>query len=102
MPLLAYTTLDDEEAAKALARKAVEAKLAACVHIQPITSVYEWNGIQEDAEIRLMFKTSQAAWPKLKDLILQSHPYDEPALWAVEIADGADSFLNWIDATASG
>ena len=102
MPLLAYTTLDDDQTAKTLARKAVEAKLAACVHIQPITSVYEWNGIQEDAEIRLMFKTSHTAWRKLKTLILESHPYDEPALWAVEIADGSDSFLDWIDATATG
>ncbi|SHH83585.1 divalent-cation tolerance protein CutA [Marivita hallyeonensis] len=102
MPLLSYTTLDDDQTAKALARKVVEAKLAACVQIQPITSVYEWNGIQEEAEIRVMFKTSRAAYPKLKDLILREHPYDEPALWVVEIADGSESFLNWIDATATG
>ena len=102
MPLLAYTTLDDDQTAKALAHKAVTAKLAACVHIQPITSVYDWNGIQEDAEIRLMFKTSAKAWPALKTLILEEHPYDEPALWVVEIADGSDSFLDWIDATATG
>jgi periplasmic divalent cation tolerance protein len=102
MPLLAYTTLDDDHAARALARAAVAEKCAACVHIQPITSVYDWNGLQEDAEIRLMFKTSHAAWPALKSLVLRDHPYDEPALWAVEITDGAESFLGWIDATATG
>ncbi|WP_292288470.1 divalent-cation tolerance protein CutA [Marivita sp.] len=102
MPLLAYTTLDDDQAAKALAHAVVKAGLAACVHIQPITSVYDWNGLQEDAEIRLMFKTSHAAWPALRSLVLRDHPYDEPALWAVEIAAGADSFLDWIDATATG
>ena len=102
MPLLAYTTLSDDQTARALARAAVSAKLAACVHIQPVTSVYDWNGLQEDAEIRLMFKTSATAWPALKEMILRDHPYDEPALWAVEIADGSDSFLDWIDATATG
>ena len=102
MPLLAYTTLSDDQTARTLARAAVSAKLAACVHIQPITSVYDWNGLQEDAEHRLMFKTSATAWPALKEMILRDHPYDEPALWVVEIADGSDSFLDWIDATATG
>lgn len=41
MPLLAYTTLSDDKTARSLARAAVSAKLAACVHIQPITSVYD-------------------------------------------------------------
>ena len=40
--------------------------------------------------------------PALKNLILRDHPYDEPALWAVEMTDGAESFLNWIDTTATG
>ncbi|MCL3882372.1 divalent-cation tolerance protein CutA [Marivita sp. GX14005] len=102
MPFVAYTTLDTERAAEALARQAVGAKLAACVHLQPITSIYEWNGLQKDAEIRVMFKTSRAAWPALKAMILRDHPYDEPALWALEIADGSESFLGWIDATATG
>lgn len=49
-----------------------------------------------------MFKTSATAWPALKEMILRDHPYDEPALWVVEIAGGSDSFLAWIDATATG
>ena len=102
MPLAAYTTLDTEDAARTLARAAVTAKLAACVQIDRITSVYDWNGLQEDAEFRLLFKTSHAAWPALKAMILRDHPYDEPALWTVEMADGSDSFLAWIDATATG
>ncbi len=102
MPLAAFTTIDSEDAARSLARAAVTAKLAACVQIERITSVYEWNGLQEEPDYRLLFKTSAAAWPALKALILRDHPYDEPALWAVEMTDGAESFLNWIDTTATG
>ena len=51
---------------------------------------------------RLLIKTSATAWPALNGLILRDHAYDEPALWAVEMTDGSESFLNWIDTTATG
>ena len=100
MPLAVYTTLDDRDAAKALARSAVEKRLAACVHIEEILSVYDWKGVREDPEIRLMFKTSHAAYDALAAHILAAHPYDEPALWAFEMDRGSPSFLEWIDRTA--
>ncbi|MDJ0820856.1 MAG: divalent-cation tolerance protein CutA [Paracoccaceae bacterium] len=102
MPLTVYTTLPDEASAKALARSAVTQKLAACVQIERITSVYEWDGVQEDAEFRVLFKTSQAAYDALAEHILQNHPYDEPALWAHKIDSGSASYLAWIDETATG
>lgn len=103
MPLVVYTTLDDETAARTLARGAVERRLAACVHIARIDSVYRWDGgVQEDPEWRLMFKVGDAAYDRLAAYILDAHPYDEPALWAVRIDRGASGFLDWIDAETSG
>lgn len=102
MALAVYTTLDDRAAAKALARSAVEKRLAACVHVEEILSVYDWDGLQEDTEIRLMFKTSHAAYDALAAHILAAHPYDEPALWAFEMNRGSPSFLSWIEETAKG
>ena len=46
--------------------------------------------------------TKPSNTPALKALILRDHPYDEPALWAVEMTDGSESFLTWIDTTATG
>ena len=98
MPLAVFTTLDDEPAARALARAAVERNLAACVHIERIDSVYAWQGeVHEDPEIRLLFKTSAAAYDRLAAFVLEEHPYDTPALWAYDMARGHGPFLDWID-----
>ena len=42
------TTIDSEAGAKELARAPLAAKLAACVQIFPIRSLYEWNGEPRD------------------------------------------------------
>lgn len=102
MAMVVYTTLPDESAALALARSAVAARLAACAHVERITSVFEWQGIQEEAEWRVMFKTRTASYDALAAHVLEAHPYDEPALWAFDIDRGAPSFLAWIDETAGG
>ena len=34
--------------------------------------------------------------------IVKDHPYDEPALWALPMVKGSESFLRWIDAESSG
>ena len=99
MPLAVFTTIDTAEAADRLARSTVEAGLAACVHIEEIRSVFRWEGdVQEEPEFRLLFKTGDAAYEGLAAHILREHPYDEPALWAVPMARGSDSFLGWIEA----
>ena len=98
MPLAVFTTLDNAPAAKALARAAVEARLAACVHIEEISSVFRWDGqVQEEPEFRLLFKTTEAAYDALAALILKEHPYDEPALWATPMVKGSESFFGWIE-----
>ncbi|SLN68164.1 Divalent-cation tolerance protein CutA [Roseivivax jejudonensis] len=99
--LAVFTTIDSAEAARALARRAVTEQRAACVQITEIASVYEWEGVQEDREWRLLFKTTRAGYDALAALILEAHPYDEPALWAHEIVAGADGYLGWIAETVT-
>lgn len=95
MPLAVFTTLDDEGAARALARGAVENRLAACVHIERIESVFRWDGaVQEEPEFRLLFKTGR--YDALAAFILAEHPFDTPALWAMEMTVGDPEFLDWI------
>src|ERR1044072_6857155 len=53
------TTTDSEQAAGELAEAIVAARLGACVHVMPITSVYRWDGaVTKDAEWRLVVKTA--------------------------------------------
>jgi len=103
MPLAVYTTLDDPDAAHRLARSAIEARLAACVHIEEVESVFRWEGEVKDArEYRLLFKTTESAYDALAAHIHAEHPYDEPALWALPMTKGSESFLAWIEAESSG
>ena len=74
--LLVYTTWPDAESARAFAREAVEARLAACVHVlPPITSVYRWTGeVEEAAETPMLIKTGRPAVDGLRRLLAELHP----------------------------
>jgi len=90
-------TAPSREEAESLARAALEARLAACVQLQPITSLYWWDGqIANDSEQLLLFKTAAARFPALRDLILQRHSYDTAEIVQLPITDGSEKYLAWI------
>ncbi|MCU0774186.1 MAG: divalent-cation tolerance protein CutA [Ideonella sp.] len=74
-PTLLVTTVDSPETARTLARAAVERRLAACVQITPIESVYAWQGaIEQGPEWRLLFKTTADRVPALESYLVGSRP----------------------------
>ncbi|MBL8346680.1 MAG: divalent-cation tolerance protein CutA [Rubrivivax sp.] len=95
--LLVCTTVGQVEDARRIATAAVERGLAACVHIDAIESVYRWQGaLQQDTEQRLMFKTTDAAAPALRALILEMHPYELPALYTLEVSEASPAYAEWV------
>ena len=97
MPYAVFTTLHEEDAARALARGAVEQRLAACVHVERIESTFRWDGaVLQEPEYRLLFKTDR--YEALAAYIRKDHPYDTPALWAVEMDRIDPEFAAWIKA----
>jgi periplasmic divalent cation tolerance protein len=97
-PTLLVTTVDSAEAARSLARAAVEQHLAACVQITPIESVFAWQGaVQQGAEWRLLFKTTADRVPALESYLLQHHPYELPALHAMTVTQVHSAYGRWID-----
>jgi periplasmic divalent cation tolerance protein len=97
------TTTDSQETARALARSAVEARLAACAQIcGPIESVYRWKGEVEQAqEWMVIFKARAAGFPMLQAHIKEHHPYDVPEIVATPISEGSPDYLSWVEANAS-
>ena len=70
----------------AQAQGIIEGRLAACVQITPIESVYVWQGaVQQAGEFRLLFKTTSQAHAALVRLIAALHPYDLPAVLGLSI-----------------
>ncbi len=55
-----FTTIDNFDEARKLAKTLVEQKLAACAQISEIESFYTWeNDVQNGQEFRIMFKTTK-------------------------------------------
>ncbi len=99
--VIAFTSIDSEEKATVLARKLVDRKLAACVHIfSKGKSIYSWEGKHhEDAEFQLMIKTSANRVEALKKAIPSLHSYEVPELLVIPASDGAESYLQWLSGT---
>ena len=92
--LLVQTCCGTEGEARAVARAAVEARFAACAHVDRIASVYQWRGEAEEAgEWRVWLKTRADAREPLAALIRARQSYDGPALIAVPITHGPTSYL---------
>ena len=95
--LVVLTTTDSTEAANELARSIVEARLAACVQVLPIRSVYRWEGaVQDDAEVLLLVKTRADVYEALEAFIKARHTYDTPEIVALPIIAGSRAYQEWI------
>lgn len=98
--LVVLITTSSADEARALARLAVERKLAACVQFLPMQSVYEWEGaIQEDAEYLVLFKTHRDIYARLEAAIAEQHSYDVPEIIALPITAGLPAYMQWIGTT---
>ena len=100
--VVVLTTTDSTDAAAQLARQVVEARLAACVQVVPIHSVYRWQGaVQEEAEVLLVMKTQASLFPGLEAFIKERHTYETPEIVALPIVAGSPEYLGWIVAETS-
>jgi periplasmic divalent cation tolerance protein len=85
--VILYTTWPDAETATAFGRLAVERKLAACANVlAPMRAIYAWEGaLQDETETPMLLKTTLAAAARLRDLVVELHPYDMPCVVAVPV-----------------
>lgn len=96
--VVVITTTDGEDAATALARSVVEARLAACVQVgAPVRSVYRWDGeVREDREWQLWIKTTYDRLDELTEFVETHHTYDTPEVLALPVLAGSPAYLAWI------
>lgn len=92
------TTLASEAEATALARQLVQARLGACVQLQPIRSFYIWQDqAHDEPEWLLSIKTRRALYPQLEAWLLQHHPYETPEIVQLPLTAGSAAYLAWVD-----
>src|SRR5687768_8767381 len=96
--VLALTPWPADGDVHAFARRLVHDQLAACVNVlPPMLSIYRWQGsVEEASERQVVIKTTRAGLGNLRARVHELHPYDLPEFLVVNIADGGDTYLNWI------
>ena len=95
--LILFSTCPTDVATE-IGRKLVQQKLAACINIIPaVQSIYRWqDAVEETKESLLMIKTSRACYPALEAEIQNLHPYENPEIIVLPIAEGAQAYMQWL------
>ena len=93
-----YVTFPSRDEALRIAKHILEKRLAACVNLWEINSMYWWeNEIQEDEEVAMIIKTRAEKFSELRDEIKKLHSYTTPCICALQVEEGNLEFLRWID-----
>lgn len=91
------TAVDNRELAYRLAKRLVDLRLAACVQVTPIGSIYRWKGKVNTAdEYLLTIKTLTRLYTPLEKDILEQHPYELPEILRLPVNSGFQPYLDWI------
>ena len=101
--MVVLCTFPDAEKARQIGTHLVERQYAACVNLLPgVESIYWWDGsICKETEVMAVFKTTRAAFPQLSGELKALHPYDQPEIVALPVADGDADYLQWVADQAS-
>jgi len=97
--VLILCTCPDGPTGDSIASALVTERLAACVNRLPgVSSTYRWKGeVCRDTEQLLLIKTARERFAAVRDRIVALHPYELPEVIAVDIAEGLDRYLSWLD-----
>jgi len=96
-PVIIVSTFPSKQSVTSIANKLVKKKLAACVNIINISSIYAWKGkIENQSEYLALFKTSKKNQPNLKKELQKLHPYDIPEIAEINVDSINQSYLKWI------
>ena len=100
---IVIATYPNKEAAKKTAKLLVEERLAACVQLFPIESIYSWEGkIFDENELMLIIKTKTSMFGEVSAYIKKNHSYEVPEIIQIPITNGLPEYLSWIDDCVTG
>lgn len=90
-------TAASESEAESIAQSLMSAKLAACVSIWPVRSIYSWQGkLENSQEWQLLIKTDLSQFAQLEAKVRSLHSYEVPEIIALPIAAGSAPYLDWL------
>ena len=94
--LFLITTVPNQLLAEQIAKELIEVKLAACVSIKEIKSIYKWQGnIEENKEFEITIKSLPKNLNELTLILKSRITYEVPQL-IYKIFDSENSYFQWI------
>ena len=95
--LILTTTEYNKKKAKEIAKLLVQKKLAACVNLKNIYSVYEWEGkIEEIVEVEITIKSKPKLKNALIDFLKKKTSYDIPQIIYKKF-NSEKKYLKWLN-----
>lgn len=96
--VVVLTTVPPDFEVEPLARRLLEARLAACVNVLPrMRSIYRWQGRVETADEHLLVvKTRRDRVHELEAALVAAHPYEVPEFLVLPVVGGAAAYLAWV------
>ena len=90
-------TAASKQEAETIAHALIEAKLAACVSLLPVQSIYTWQGqVHQEDEWQLLIKSDLTLFTELEAKVRAVHSYEVPEIIALPILAGSKPYLTWI------
>jgi periplasmic divalent cation tolerance protein len=92
-----YITAGGMDEARRIGKKLIEERLAACVNIFPISSIYRWkDNIEESNEFGMIVKTKTEKVKEIEKRVEQLHSYEVPCVLSFNVGEGSAEYLKWI------
>ena len=96
-PVVIVSTFPSKQSVTGIANKLVKKKLAACVNMTKISSVYTWKGkVENQSEYLALFKTTKKNQSTLKKELKKIHPYDVPEIAEINVESINQPYMKWL------
>lgn len=96
--VLIYTTCKDTAEATKIGKVILDAKLASCVNIWPIQSMFYWEGkLTNQLEAGMLIKTLEHHIAEIEELITKNHSYSVPYFGAIEVRRFNRAYREWMN-----
>jgi len=94
--IIIYSTFPTKGEAEKIGQGLVCAKLAACINIFKIDSIYQCQGrIEKSREYAAFIKTKDRKFKQVKGFILKHHSYEVPCVLELPAGKVAEEYQNW-------
>ena len=95
--LLLITTENNKKAAKKIAKLLIKKKLAACISLKNISSIYAWEGkIEEVNEVQITIKSKPKLKNALIDFLQKMMTYEIPQIVCKKF-NSEKKYIDWVN-----